>query len=116
MRQSNASLASDFRDCIACLTQIGREPLRIDLLAAITGVAFDEVRAGVEDVELDGQHLLVIGINELRKNKRATGRAKDKDDLRRLGVMPRPADTRTGRSSGSVSKKREARPRRRPDV
>jgi predicted nucleotidyltransferase len=66
------------------VTQIGRDPLRIDLLSAITGVAFNEVRAGADEVELDGQRLLIIGINELLTNKSATGRAKDKDDVRRL--------------------------------
>ena len=66
------------------VTQIGIPPLRIDLLASITGVSFDAVRAGAETVELDGQRLLVIGLPELRINKGATGRAKDRDDLRRL--------------------------------
>ncbi len=66
------------------VTQIGIPPLRIDLLASITGVSFDAVRAGAETVELDGLRLLVIGLPELRINKGATGRAKDRDDLRRL--------------------------------
>lgn len=66
------------------VTQIGIPPLRIDFLAAITGVSYDAVRAGAETVELDGLRLLVIGLPELRVNKRATGRAKDRDDLRRL--------------------------------
>ncbi len=151
MRQSNAILAADFRDCIECLnahqvlfvlvggyavgwhgvvratgdidffyeqteenvqrlcaalhdfgapahlidpeflilpdavTQIGRAPLRIDLLSSITGVTFAEVRAGAEVVELEGQRVLVIGLTELRANKSATGRGKDRSDLRRLG-------------------------------
>jgi len=29
----------------------------------------------------------VIGLDEMKKNKRATGRKKDKDDLRRLESM-----------------------------
>lgn len=66
------------------VTQIGLPPLRIDLLASITGVSFDAVCAGAEPVELDGLRLLVIGLPELRINKGATGRAKDRDDLRRL--------------------------------
>jgi predicted nucleotidyltransferase len=92
------------------VTQIGDQPLRIDLLAAITGIAFDDVRAGADEVELDGQRLLVIGINELRINKGATGRAKDKEDLRRLGT----ATGGPSRSKKSAPKKGAARPRRRP--
>lgn len=66
------------------VTQIGVPPLRIDLLASVTGVTFDAVRAGAVAVELAGLRLLVIGLAELRKNKRSTGRAKDREDLRRL--------------------------------
>jgi predicted nucleotidyltransferase len=66
------------------VTQIGPPPLRIDLLAAISGVSFAEVDAGADDVEVDGQRLRVIGINELSRNKQAAGRGKDKQDLRAL--------------------------------
>lgn len=95
------------------VTQIGREPLRIDLLAAITGVTFDEVRAGAEEAELDGQRIFVIGINELRTNKRATGRAKDKEDLRRLDAESGAARGRRSISKKPASKKGDARQRRR---
>ncbi len=66
------------------VTQIGNPPLRIDLLSAISGVAFEAVRAGAIATELAGERLLIIGLAELLVNKRATGRAKDKDDVRRL--------------------------------
>ena len=66
------------------VTQIELAPVRIDLLAAITGVTFAEAHAGAETVELENERLLVIGLEDLRRNKRATGRTKDKDDLRRL--------------------------------
>lgn len=66
------------------VTQIGLPPLRIDLLSSITGVTFAQVRTGAEEVELEGQRVLVIGLSELLTNKRATGRGKDHTDLRRL--------------------------------
>ena len=47
------------------VTQFGQPPYRIDLLNAIDGVTFAEVW----------------------KNKRASGRKKDKDDLRMLDAM-----------------------------
>lgn len=71
------------------VTQMGVPPIRIDLLASITGVSFDAVRDGAETVELAGLRLLVMGLRELRINKRAAGRAKDRDDLRRLRAVKR---------------------------
>lgn len=71
------------------VTQMGVPPIRIDLLATISGVSFDAVRDGAETVELAGLRLLVIGLRELRINKRASGRAKDRDDLRRLRAVKR---------------------------
>lgn len=66
------------------VTQIGRAPLRIDLLASISGVSFEQVLAGANATAIDGEPLLVIGLEELLANKRSTGRAKDADDVRRL--------------------------------
>jgi predicted nucleotidyltransferase len=79
------------RRCVTpnAVTQMGVPPIRIDLLASISGVSFDAVRDGAETVELAGLHLRVIGLKELRVNKRAAGRAKDRDDLRRLRAVKR---------------------------
>lgn len=66
------------------VTQFGKPPYRIDLLNDIDGVSFKEVWAGATDVVIDGQKLRVIGLNELRRNKMATGREKDADDVRKL--------------------------------
>ena len=71
------------------VTQMGVPPIRIDLLASISGVSFDAVRDGAVTVELAGLRLLVIGLKELQINKRASGRAKDRDDLRRLRAVNR---------------------------
>jgi predicted nucleotidyltransferase len=66
------------------VTQIGVPPHRIDFLSAIIGVTFVEVMAGSERIEMEGLQFRVIGLAELRKNKAASGRAKDRNDLRRL--------------------------------
>ena len=71
------------------VTQMGNPPLRIDLLSAISGVAFEVVRAGAIATELAGEPLLIIGLDELLANKRATGRAKDREDVRRLRAAAR---------------------------
>ncbi|MEP7382526.1 MAG: DUF6036 family nucleotidyltransferase [Gemmatimonadota bacterium] len=75
---------ADFLLSPNAVTQIGNVPLRIDLMASISGVSFEQVRAGAVESAIAEQHLLIIGLDELRVNKRATGRVKDKEDLRRL--------------------------------
>ena len=66
------------------VTQFGNPPYRIDLLNEIDGVSFLEVWNGATRTALDGQTIRVIGLRELKKNKNATGRKKDEEDLRRL--------------------------------
>ena len=66
------------------VTQFGQPPYRIDLLSAIDGVTFPEVWRGASIATVEGQHLRIIGLRELEKNKAATGRTKDEEDLRRL--------------------------------
>lgn len=71
------------------VTQFGEPPVRIDLLSDITGVSFDEARVESVQIEIAGECLPVIGLEALRRNKRATGRKKDRDDLRQLPTSPR---------------------------
>ena len=66
------------------VTQFGQPPYRIDLLSAIDGVTFAEVWKGASMATVDGQDVRIIGLRELEKNKLATGRTKDKEDVRRL--------------------------------
>jgi hypothetical protein len=66
--------------------QFGQPPHRIDLLSAIDGVTFEQVWDGAMIEMIGQQKLRVIGLPELRANKRATGRRKDLDDLRQLSA------------------------------
>lgn len=70
------------------ITQFGCPPNRIDLINQIDGVSFEEAWSGRLDVavETGAEPLVVsfIGRPELIKNKRASGRPKDLDDLRYL--------------------------------
>lgn len=64
---------------------IGLEPVRIDLLNRIAGISFEEarhktVRGRYCDVEVN-----FIGREDLLRNKRATGRARDLGDVEELG-------------------------------
>ncbi len=84
-----ALIDPEFLSSPKAVTQMGVPPIRIDLLASISGVSFNAVRDGADTVELAGFRLLVIGLRELQINKRASGRAKDLDDLRRLRAVKR---------------------------
>jgi hypothetical protein len=66
------------------VTQFGNPPYRIDLLNEIDGVSFREVWNGATRTTPEGQMIRVIGLRELKKNKNATGRKKDEEDVRRL--------------------------------
>ena len=66
------------------IIQLGRPPNRIDLLTSISGVSFDEaVRDGVT-VSMDGVPVRMIGRRALLKNKRNTGRTKDRADAEEI--------------------------------
>jgi predicted nucleotidyltransferase len=66
------------------VVQLGYPPFRIDLLTDIDGVTFSEAWPKRETVTHDGVPLNFIGIDELKVNKRAAGRARDIDDLEQL--------------------------------
>lgn len=66
------------------ITMFGQPPYRIDLLGEIDGVSFEQVWTGTTGIVLDGEPVRVIGLAELRANKAATGRDKDREDLRKL--------------------------------
>ncbi len=64
--------------------QLGMPPRRIDLLTSIDGVDFDTCHARRETVHVDGLSLPLIGLEDFKANKRATGRHKDLADLEAL--------------------------------
>ena len=66
------------------VVQLGQPPRRIDLLTGIDGVSFDACCLRREQVVVDGVRLNVIGLEDFKANKRASGRAKDLADLQSL--------------------------------
>lgn len=64
--------------------QLGYPPARIDLMTAIDGVSFDECFARRVTATLGGSTLTLIGLQDLRANKLASGRLKDLADLEAL--------------------------------
>jgi hypothetical protein len=68
--------------------QIGRAPLRIDILTSIAGVDFDEAWNERQVVAVLGVELPVVSYRHLLQNKRATGRPKDATDALWLEEHP----------------------------
>lgn len=66
------------------VVQLGRPPLRIDVLTSIENVDFDAAWADRFDIEIEGTAFSVIGIDHLIQNKSATGRGKDQNDVEAL--------------------------------
>ena len=65
--------------------QVGVEPNRIDLMNDISGVSWEEAWAGRTEITVEGIRVPVLGIEEFVRNKRASGRPKDRADLILIG-------------------------------
>ena len=72
----------------------GREPVRIDVLAAPSGVDFEESYSRRNEVNWDGVIVPLISFEDLKQNKQASGRAKDLADLENLPPTPKPSRRR----------------------
>lgn len=68
------------------IVQIGVPPFRIDILTAIDGVTFPDCYPNRQQGVLDKVPVAVLSLADLRRNKASTGRAKDQEDLRLLGL------------------------------
>lgn len=71
------------------IIQFGRPPNRIDLLNRIDGVVFQDAWSNRLELRILSPTmnipLFMIGFDNLLRNKRASSRPKDLDDLRALG-------------------------------
>ena len=81
-----ASLALEAEDFLDPddIIQLGYPPNRIDLFTALLGVDFDACYAARIAVEIQGTSVTFIDLENLKKNKRATGRLQDLADLEQL--------------------------------
>ena len=66
------------------IVQLGYPPNRIDLLVTLSGVEFDECYASRVPVDVEGVQVNFIDLENLKKNKKATGRNQDLADLENL--------------------------------
>jgi hypothetical protein len=66
------------------ILRMGVPPVRLEITTSISGVEFDECyQARVVD-ELDGVEVNLIDLENLKKNKKASGRLKDLTDFKKL--------------------------------
>lgn len=73
--------------------RMGVPPLQIDLLTNASGVDFANSFAQRTLTVIDGVEVNLICLEDLKANKRATGRAKDLNDLEHLGEPDAEAET-----------------------
>ena len=66
------------------ILRIGVPPVRLEIHTGIDGVTFDDCHPNRVDTELDGIRVVLIGLEDLKRNKSASGRAKDLNDLEHL--------------------------------
>lgn len=67
------------------VVQFGVEPLRIDVLTAVSGLAsFDEAFTHIDKAKYDELDINFIGYNDLIKNKVVTNRLQDQRDVQEL--------------------------------
>jgi len=66
------------------MLQLGNPPGRIDLLTTLPGVEFSECYSSRTIIEVDGVSVNFIDLENLKKNKKATGRHQDLADIENL--------------------------------
>jgi len=66
------------------IVEIGHEPLKLQVMNAISGVVFEEAYNRRQMVRIDELEVPFIGYEDLVRNKSATGRGKDRVDVEEL--------------------------------
>ena len=66
------------------IIRMGVAPIRIEILTSISGVDFDKCYQQKIVDEIDGIKVNVISLEQLKINKKASGRHKDLDDYENL--------------------------------
>lgn len=64
--------------------RMGYPPIRIEVLTEISGVKFEQCYLRRKETKIDGLKVKIISFEDLLKNKKASGRYKDLNDLENL--------------------------------
>ncbi len=78
------NLTSDDFGHEGCFYQMGRPPLRVDIMMSIPGIEFDVAWKNRETVKLDDLKVFFISRADLIRAKEASGRPQDKIDIEKL--------------------------------
>ncbi len=81
---SSPDLSSDTFQLDDKIIRMGLPPMRIEIMTSIDGVVFEDCFPRRQMIELEGVKVPMISLEDLRKNKKASGRHKDLDDLEHL--------------------------------
>jgi predicted nucleotidyltransferase len=66
------------------IIRMGVPPVKLEICTSISGVEFDDCYESRVVAELDGVEVNLIGLDDLKVNKKASGRLKDMTDLEKL--------------------------------
>jgi len=66
------------------VVRMGVPPIRIEILASVSGVKFESCYSEKQEIQIEDMVVPVISLARLRENKVASGRAKDLADLENL--------------------------------
>lgn len=66
------------------VAQFGLPPNRIDILTGVSGLSFEKAWPNRVEGTLEGVQVPVLGVDDLIANKRASGRDKDRADVKGL--------------------------------
>ena len=77
------AIESQFREPRKII-RMGVPPVRLEILTSISGVEFAECYARRLETEWEGVAVSLIHIDDLKRNKLASGRLKDRADLEQL--------------------------------
>jgi predicted nucleotidyltransferase len=72
------------------IVRIGVAPLRVEFFTTIPGVEFQRCFARRSTHVIDGIPVSILGLEDLRISKQASGRLKDLNDLEHLRPPPKP--------------------------
>jgi hypothetical protein len=79
-----ASASADLLNKPSSMIRMGVPPNKLEITNFIDGVTFDDCFQNRVRVKIDGLELNLIGLADLRRNKKASGRNKDLADLDNL--------------------------------
>jgi predicted nucleotidyltransferase len=66
------------------MVRMGVPPVRLEILSSIDGVKFADCYPRRQTTEIDGVEVDIISLEDLKTNKRASGRHQDLNDLEKL--------------------------------